>query len=94
MQPPGITDRLKGYTGRTARKVGHRNEVMGPRRRGERDYRGDTWQDATSEGGGRIDVMDTFRGRLMWRRGRRVADDVWMMRKKEDYADHRKEVEG
>jgi hypothetical protein len=25
---------------------------------------------------------------------RRVADDVWMMRKKEDYADHRKEVEG
>jgi hypothetical protein len=53
MQPPGITDRLKGYAGRTARKVGHRNEVMGPRQRGERDYRGDTWQDATSEGGGR-----------------------------------------
>jgi hypothetical protein len=94
MQPPGITDRLKGYTGRTAWKVGHRNEVMGPRRRGERDYRGDTGQDATSEGGGRIGVMDTFRGRLMWRRGRRVADDVWMTRKKEDYADHRKEVEG
>jgi hypothetical protein len=51
---------------------------MGPRRQGERDYRGDTWQDATSEGGGRIGVMDTFRGRLMWRggrRGRRCMDD-------------------
>jgi hypothetical protein len=28
--------------------------------RRERDYWGDTWQDATGEGGGRIYVMDTW----------------------------------
>jgi hypothetical protein len=50
MQPPGTTDWLKGYAGRSVRKVGHWNEVMGPRQRErERDYMGDIWQDATGE---------------------------------------------
>jgi hypothetical protein len=81
MRPSGIIDRLKGYAGRTTQKAGHRNEVMGPRQQGEGDYREEIWQDAISEGGGKIDVMDSFKGRLMWRRGRRVADDIWMMRR-------------
>jgi hypothetical protein len=51
---------------------------------GERETtRGHTWKDATRKGGGRIDMMGTFKGRLMWRRRRRVADDIWMMRKQE-----------
>jgi hypothetical protein len=49
----------------------------------ERDYRGNTWRDAIGEEGGRIDVMDTFKGRLMWKGGKRVAGDIWMMRKQE-----------
>ena len=28
--------------------------------RRERDYWGDTWKDVTGEGGGRINVMDTW----------------------------------
>jgi hypothetical protein len=51
--PPGITDWLKEYAWRIARKVGHGNGVMRPKRewREERDYKGDTWQNAISEGG-------------------------------------------
>jgi hypothetical protein len=45
-----------------------------------RDYGGNSWRDAIGEGGGRIDVVDTFKGKLMWKGGKRVADDVWMLR--------------
>jgi hypothetical protein len=48
----------------------------------------------TSEGGGRIDVMDTFKGRLMCERTERVAGNEWMVGRRENHADQRGGVNG
>jgi hypothetical protein len=75
MRPPGITDRLKGYAGRTAQKVGHGSEVMGPRRRREREgLQGGHMAKCEKRRRWRNRCDGHIWGRLTWREG-----DAWQM---------------
>jgi hypothetical protein len=60
----------------------------------EATWRRDTWWKKKVEGG-RREIMDSLFGeRLTWKGVGHVASNEWMMRRREDHADQRGEVDG
>jgi hypothetical protein len=54
----------------------------------------DSWR-KTPGGGGRRELMDSPSGeRLTWKEAGHVASNEWMVRRREDHADQRGEVNG